>query len=219
MKNKLIELDDLKSLVKDDMTVMISGFMGCGSPHKIIDKLIELGVKNLTLICNDTGLPDYGVGKMVVKKQFSKVMASHIGLNPESGRQLNNKETEFELVPQGTLVERIRSGGAGLGGFLTPTGFGTIVEEGKQIIEVNGQKYLLELPLRADIALLSAYIVDKKGNSYYRGSARNFAPVMAMACDTVIVEADQVVEVGEIQQEHIMTPHIFIDYIIDGGKN
>lgn len=219
MKNKLIELDNLKDLVKDDMTVMVSGFMGCGSPHKIIDKLVKLGVKNLTLICNDTAWPGYGVGKMVVTKQFSKIMTSHIGLNPESGRQLNNKETEFQLIPQGTLVERIRTGGAGLGGFLTPTGLGTAVEEGKQIIETNGQNYLLELPLKADVAIIGAHIVDKKGNCYYRGATRNFAPLMAMACETVIVEADNLVEVGEIQHENIVTPHIFVDYIIDGGKN
>ncbi|OOB80461.1 MAG: branched-chain amino acid dehydrogenase [Epulopiscium sp. Nuni2H_MBin003] len=201
------------------MTIMVSGFMGCGTPHKIIDKLVELGVKDLTLICNDTSWTHYGVGKLIVTKQFAKVKTSHIGLNPESIRQLNEKETDFELIPQGTLAERIRSAGAGLGGFLTPTGLGTVVQDGKKIIEVDGKEYLLELPLKADVALISAYMVDKKGNCYYRGSTRNFAPIMAMAADTVIVEADKVVEVGEIQQENVVTPHIFVDYIIDGEKN
>ncbi|WP_010168090.1 3-oxoacid CoA-transferase subunit A [Candidatus Epulonipiscium viviparus] len=216
---KIIEIDELKNLVKDSMTVMVNGFMGCGTPHKVIDKLLELGVKDLTLICNDTALADYGVGKMVTQKRFSKILASHVGLNPETAKQLNANETEVHLIPQGTLVERIRSGGAGLGGFLTPTGLGTVAEEGKQIIEVDGQSYLLELPLRADVALIGAHIVDKKGNCYYRGSTRNFGPVMATAADVVIVEADKIVEVGELTPESIVTPHIFVDYVIDGGAN
>ena len=218
MKNKLIQLDDLKYIVKDNMTVMVSGFMGCGSPHKIIDKLVSLGVKDLTLVCNDTGLIDYGVGKMVVNKQFKKIKATHIGLNAEAIRQLNEKETEFELIPQGTMAERIRSAGAGLGGVLTPTGLGTLVAEGKETIVIDGNEFLVEKPIKADIAIIGASKVDKKGNTYYSGSARNFGPIMATAADIVIVEADEVVEVGEINPEHVMTPHIFIDYIVDGGK-
>lgn len=218
MKNKIINLDNLNELVKDSMTIMVSGFMGCGSPHKIIDKLVELGVKDLTLVCNDTGFVDYGVGKMVVNKQFKKIQTSHIGLNPESIRQLNDKETEFELIPQGTLAERIRSAGAGLGGVLTPTGLGTLVAEGKDTIVIDGNEFLIEKPLKADIALIGASKVDKKGNTYYSGTGRNFAPLMATAADLVIVEADEVVEVGQINQEHVMTPHIFVDYIIDGSE-
>ncbi len=156
MKNKVIELDELSNIIKDGMTVMVSGFMGCGSPHKIIDKLVELDIKDLKLICNDAGLPEYGVGKMVVNKQFSQIQASHIGLNREAVRQLNAGETKFELIPQGTIAERIRCCGAGLGGVLTPTGIGTIVEEGKQIIEVDGQAFILEKPLRADVAIIGA---------------------------------------------------------------
>lgn len=218
MKNKVINLDNLNELVKDSMTIMVSGFMGCGSPHKIIDKLVELGVKDLTLVCNDTGFVDYGVGKMVVNKQFKKIQTSHIGLNPESIRQLNDKETEFELIPQGTLAERIRSAGAGLGAVVTPTGIGTLVAEGKETIVIDDKEYLIEKPIKADIAIIGASKVDEKGNTYYSGSGRNFGPIMATAADVVIVEADEVVKVGEIDQEHVMTPHIFVDYIIDGGK-
>lgn len=218
MKNKLIKLENLNEIVKDSMTVMVSGFMGCGSPHKIIDKLVELGVKDLTLVCNDTGFVDYGVGKMVVKKQFKKIQTSHIGLNPEAIRQLNDKETEFELIPQGTLAERIRSAGAGLGAVVTPTGIGTLVAEGKETIVIDDKEYLIEKPIKADIAIIGASKVDEKGNTYYSGSGRNFGPIMATAADVVIVEADEVVKVGEIDQEHVMTPHIFVDYIIDGGK-
>lgn len=218
MKNKVINLDNLNELVKDSMTIMVSGFMGCGSPHKIIDKLVELGVKDLTLVCNDTGFVDYGVGKMVVNKQFKKIQTSHIGLNPESIRQLNDKETEFELIPQGTLAERIRSAGAGLGAVVTPTGIGTLVAEGKETIVIDDKEYLIEKPIKADIAIIGASKVDEKGNTYYSGSGRNFGPIMATAADVVIVEADEVVKVGEIDQEHVMTPHIFVDYIVDGGK-
>ena len=218
MKNKLIKLENLNEIVKDSMTVMVSGFMGCGSPHKIIDKLVELGVKDLTLVCNDTGFVDYGVGKMVVNKQFKKIQTSHIGLNPEAIRQLNDKETEFELIPQGTLAERIRRAGAGLGAVVTPTGIGTLVAEGKETIVIDDKEYLIEKPIKADIAIIGASKVDEKGNTYYSGSGRNFGPIMATAADVVIVEADEVAKVGEIDQEHVMTPHIFVDYIIDGGK-
>lgn len=218
MKNKVIKLENLNKIVKDSMTIMVSGFMGCGSPHKIIDKLVELGVKDLTLVCNDTGFVDYGVGKMVVNKQFKKIQTSHIGLNPEAIRQLNNKETEFELIPQGTLAERVRSAGSGLGAVVTPTGIGTLVAEGKDTIVIDGKEYLIEKPIKADIAIIGASKVDEKGNTYYSGSGRNFGPIMATAADTVIVEADEIVKVGEIDQEHVMTPHIFVDYIVNGGE-
>lgn len=218
MRDKIIGLENLGELVKDSMTIMVSGFMGCGTPHKIIDELVKLGVKDLTLVCNDTGFLEYGVGKMVVNKQFKKIQATHIGLNPEAIRQLNDKETEFELIPQGTMAERIRSAGSGLGGVLTPTGIGTLVAEGKETIEIDGKEYLIEKPIKADIAIIGASKVDKKGNAYYSGSGRNFGPIMATAADVVIVEADEVLEVGEINPEHVMTPHIFVDYIVDGGK-
>lgn len=214
---KLVTIDDAANLVKDGMTVMIGGFMGCGSPHKIIDKLVERGVKDLTLICNDAGFPDYGVGKMVVKKQFKKIYASHIGLNPEAGRQMNEKETEIVLIPQGTLAERIRCAGAGLGGFLTPTGVGTLVQEGKEVVNVGGRDYLLELPLRADIAIVEACRADRMGNLQYHGSTRNFGEIMVTAADTVIAEVRETVAVGEIDPDYVHTPGIFIDYIAGGN--
>lgn len=214
MSSKFISLDRLGEFIKDGMVVHVGGFLACGSPLKIIDKVVELGIKNLTIVCNDTSFVDRGVGKWIANKQVKKAYVSHIGTNKESGRQLNEKETEFELVPQGTLAERVRAAGAGLGGILTPTGIGTIVEEGKQIIEVRGKKYLLEEPLQADVAILGASIADKKGNLWYEGSTQNFNPIMAMAADTVIVEAEKIVEVGEIEPENVATPHIFVDYII-----
>ena len=177
--------------------------------------MIELGVKDLTIVCNDTSFADKGVGKWIVSKQVKKVIASHIGTNPESGKQFNAGETEFELVPQGTLAERIRAAGAGLGGVLTPTGVGTTVQEGKQVLTVDGKEYILEKPIKADVAIIGATIADKKGNLWYEGSTRNFNPVMATAADVVIVEADKIVEVGEIKPEDVATPHIFVDYIVE----
>ncbi len=214
---KQITIDEAAKLVKDGMTIMIGGFMGCGSPHKIIDKLVESGVKDLTLICNDTGLVDYGVGKMVVAKQFKKIYASHIGLNPEAGRQMTEKEVEIVLVPQGTLAERIRSAGAGLGGFLTPTGVGTTVQEGKEVITVEGKEYLLELPLKADIAIVEAGRADKAGNLQYHGSTKNFCELMVTAADITIAEVREVVEIGEIDPDFVHSPGIFIDYIAGGN--
>ncbi|SHJ71969.1 butyryl-CoA:acetoacetate CoA-transferase alpha subunit [Anaerobranca californiensis DSM 14826] len=216
--NKIISLEQAADLVKDGMTVMIGGFLGCGSPHKIIDKLVEKGVKDLTVIANDTSTTEYGLGKLIKNKQIKKVITSHIGTNPETGRQMNEKEIEVELVPQGTLVERIRAYGAGLGGVLTPTGLGTIVEEGKEKIIVNGKEYLLELPLKGDIALIAGSKVDKKGNIYYEKTTRNFNPIMATAADIVVVEAKEIVEVGEINPNDVMTPGIFVDYIVGGEK-
>lgn len=216
--NKMISIEEAINHIKDGMTVMIGGFLGVGNPNKIIDALVEKGVKDLTLIANDTSFPEIGLGKLIVNKQIKKVIASHIGTNGETGRQMNAGETEVVLVPQGTLAEQVRAGGAGLGGFLTPTGIGTVVEEGKKKIEIDGKEYLLELPLRADVALLTGSIVDKKGNIYYNKSTRNFNPLMAMAADTVIVEAEKVVEIGEIDPNDVMTPGIFVDYIVGGEK-
>lgn len=215
---KIVNMEEAISHVQDGMTVMVGGFLGSGSPHKIIDALVEKGVKDLTLICNDTAFVDYGIGKMIATKQFKKVIVSHIGTNKETGRQMNEKETEVVLVPQGTLAEQVRAGGAGLGGILTPTGVGTLVEEGKQKMEIGGKTYLLELPLRADVALIFGNKVDKKGNIYFEGASRNFNTLMAMAADTVIIEAEEVVEVGGISPQEVVTPGIFIDYIVGGGK-
>lgn len=212
--NKFKSLDDVLNLIKDGQTIMVGGFLAVGTPEKLIDAIAKKGVKDLTIICNDTGYPDRGVGKLVINGQVKKVIASHIGTNPETGRRMNTGEMEVELCPQGSLAERIRSGGAGLGGVLTPTGLGTVVAEGKPVIEVDGKPYLLEKPLRADIALVGGSVVDKKGNVWYNKATRNFNPLIATAADTVIVEAEKVVEVGEIEPENVMTPHIFVNYIV-----
>jgi acetate CoA/acetoacetate CoA-transferase alpha subunit len=212
---KIVTLEEAMSHIQDGMTIMIGGFMAVGTPEKFMDALVEKGVKDLTIIGNDAGWPDKGIGKLVVNKQVKKIIASHVGLNPEVGRQMNAGEIECELVPQGTLAERVRAGGNGLGGILTPTGVGTIVEEGKEKITVDGKEYLLEKPLKADIALVGASISDKKGNLYYNKATRNFNPLMATAADVVIVGAEKVVEVGEIDGNDVMTPALYVDYIVE----
>ena len=216
--NKVKEIDEVMEYIKDGMTIMIGGFMGVGTPELFIDEMVKRGVKDLTIIGNDTGYPDRGIGKLIMNKQVKKVITSHIGLNPETGRQMNNKEIEVQLIPQGTLAEQIRCGGAGIGGFLTATGVGTIVEEGKQKIKIGDSEYLLELPLRADIALIRGSIVDKQGNVFYNGATRNFNPLMAAAADLVLVGAEEIVDIGELDPNHVMTPGIFVDYIVGGEK-
>lgn len=214
MKQKIVTIDEAISHVKDGMTVFIGGFLAVGTPEKLIDALIEKGVKNLTVIGNDTGYPDRGIGRLVCNNQVKKVIASHIGTNPETGRKMHSGEMEVELCPQGTLAERIRVGGNGLGGVLTPTGLGTIVAEGKEIIKVDGKEYILEKPLRADIALINGSIVDEFGNIVYAKTTKNFNPMMATAADTVIVFAEKLVKTGEIDPDHVMTSGIFVDYIV-----
>ena len=216
--NKIISAKEAADMVKEGMTIMVGGFLANGTPEAIVDALVEKNVKNLTLICNDTGFPDRGVGKMVVNKQFKKMIASHVGTNPETANQMNSGETEVVLTPQGTLAEKIRCGGNGLGGFYTPTGIGTEVAEGKEVRVLDGKEYLFETPLRADVALLKASVVDKKGNMIFNKTMKNFNPMMATAADLVIVEADKIVEVGEIDPEHVMCSGIFVDYIVGGDK-
>ncbi len=216
--NKIISIDEAVAKIQDGMTVMIGGFLACGTPEALVDALVKKGVKNLTIIANDTGFTDKGIGKLIVNKQVKKTIASHIGTNKETGNQMNSGEMEVELSPQGTLAERIRCGGAGLGGFLTPTGLGTIVQDGKEILTVDGAQYILEKPLKADVALLFGSKVDKKGNVYYNMATRNFNPLIATAADTVIVEAEEIVEVGELDPNVVMTPFIFVDYIVKGDN-
>ncbi|MEA4960606.1 CoA transferase subunit A [Lutispora sp.] len=216
--NKLISIDDAVNMIHDGMTIMVGGFLGCKNPFGIVDAIVEKGVKDITLIANDTAFPDIGIGKLIVNKQVKKLIASHIGTNKETGNQMNAGELEVELVPQGTLAERIRAAGAGLGGILTPTGLGTVVAEGKTIIEVDGKEYLLEKPLKADVALIVGAKVDKKGNIRYRKATRNFNPLMAAAAELVIVEADEIVEVGGIDPDDVMTPGLFVDYVVGGNK-
>lgn len=218
MKNKVISVNEAAEKVKDGMTIMVGGFLANGTPESIIDALVASNVKNLTLICNDTGFPDKGVGKMVVAKQFKKMIASHVGTNPETANQMNSGQTEVVLTPQGTLAEKVRCGGNGLGGFYTPTGIGTEAELGKEKKVINGQEYIFETPLRADVAILKASVVDKKGNMVFNKTMKNFNPIMATAADLVIVEADKIVEVGEIDPDHVMCSGIFVDYIVGGNK-
>ncbi|HEL0690466.1 TPA: CoA transferase subunit A [Streptococcus equi subsp. zooepidemicus] len=214
--NKRISMEEAVNLVKDGDTIMVGGFMTNGSPERLIDALVAKGVKHLTLICNDAGFPDKGVGKMVAQHQFRKIIASHIGLNKEAGRQMTAGETVIDLVPQGTLAERIRAGAYGLGGFLTPTGIGTLVEEGKQKLQVNDKDYLLELPLKADVALIFADKADELGNLCYKGSENNFNQVMAANAEITIVEARDIVPVGAIEPIAVQTPGIFVNYLVEG---
>ncbi len=216
--SKVVSLETLKNLFKDDMTIMIGGFLGCGTGEILIDSLIESGAKNLTIIGNDTSFVDKGIGRLIVNNQVKKVIASHIGTNAETGRLMNEGKLEVELSPQGTLIERVRAGGFGLGGILTPTGVGTLVEENKEKITVDDKEYLLELPLRADIALVKGSLVDTFGNTVYKGTTKNFNPMIAMASDLVIVEAEEVVEAGSLDKEMIMTPGVVVDYIIKEAK-
>jgi acetate CoA/acetoacetate CoA-transferase alpha subunit len=212
---KIITVDEAAEHIKDGMSVMIAGFMGCGNPHSVIDALVRRNAKELTIICNDAAWPGFGLAKLITNKQVKKLIATHVGLNKEVGQKMNSGELEVELIPQGTFAERIRCGGNGMGGFLTPTGLGTLVAEGKQVINLNGRDILLELPLRADAALLVGYKVDRNGNVWYKGNTRTFNVVMATAADLVIVEADNIVELGEIEPENVVTQGIFIDYIAD----
>lgn len=214
--SKLISIEEVKTLIKDGDVLAVGGFMANGSPEAIIDAFVEKGVKDLTLICNDAGFPDRGVGKMVAGKQFKKIMASHIGLNKEAGRQMNEGETEIELIPQGTLIERIRCGAFGLGGILTPTGVGTLVEEGKQKITVDGRDYLLETPLKADVAIVYADLADEYGNLIYKGSENNFNHLMAGNAKVTIVQAKKIVPVGELDPNQIYTPGVFVNYLVQG---
>lgn len=214
---KLISYSEAAAKVKDGMTVMIGGFLGHGTPEGIIDELVKSGVKDLTLIVNDSGFPDKGCGKLVSNRQVKKLIVSHIGTNPDSGKMMNSGEMEIEFSPQGTLAERIRSGGSGLGGVLTPVGLGTVIEEGKETIQVDGKKFLLEKPLRADVALVRASIGDEWGNLTYKGTMQNFNPLMAMAADTVIAEVDDMVAVGSLSCECVHTPYIFVNFIVNAN--
>lgn len=213
MKQK-ISPEQAASQIKDGSVLMIGGFLGVGSPLKLIDALVAKGVKDLTIICNDTATPDKGLGKLVANNQVKKVITSHIGTNPVTIDKMNANELEVEFSPQGTLAERVRAGGAGLGGVLTPTGLGTVVAEGKSIINVDGKDFLLEKPLRADFALIGASVSDEDGNLVYKGTSQNFNPLMATAADTVIAEPLQIVSTGTISPELVKTSAILVDYLI-----
>jgi acetate CoA/acetoacetate CoA-transferase alpha subunit len=212
---RTIALQEAVEMIPDGASLMIGGFLGVGSPERVIDELVRQRKRDLTVIANDTATPAVGIGKLVTAKLVRKAIVSHIGTNPETQRQMIAGEIEVELVPQGTLVERIRAGGHGLGGILTPTGVGTAVEEGKRKLVVDGKDYLLETALRAGFALVNAFLADYLGNLYYALTGRNFNPVIAMAADTVIVAADNIVPVGVIAPDHVVTPAPLVDYLVD----
>jgi acetate CoA/acetoacetate CoA-transferase alpha subunit len=214
---RTILLEKAVELIPDGASIMIGGFMGVGTPERVIDELLRQGKRDLTVIANDTAMPGVGIGKLVDARALRKAIVSHIGLNPETQRQMIAGEMEVDLVPQGTLIERIRAGGFGLGGILTPTGVGTVVEEGKRRIEVDGKDYLLEIALKADFALVQAFLADGTGNLIYALTARNFNPVIAMAGGTVIVAAEHIVPTGVIPPDHVMTPAPIVDYLIANG--
>jgi len=220
IKKPVISAMEAAAKVKTGDTVLVGGFLACGSPHTIIQALKAAGTGDLTLVCNDTATLDLktetinGVAHLVASKQFKRIITSHIGLNQETQRQMNEGETQVDLVPQGTLAEQIRAAGAGLGGFLTPTGIGAEVEEGKQVITIKGRPYLLELPLRGNIAFIKAKLADKAGNLIYSQTARNFNPIMATATDLVIAEVEEIVEIGALDPDAIHTPSIFVDFLV-----
>jgi acetate CoA/acetoacetate CoA-transferase alpha subunit len=201
-------------MIPNGSSLMIGGFMAVGTPERIVDEIVRQKKRDLTVIANDTAMPDKGIGKLVKARLLRKAIVSHIGLNPETQKQMMAGELEVELVPQGTLIERIRAGGYGLGGILTQTGLGTPVENGKKTVEVDGRSYLVETALQADFALVQAFLADYLGNLSYALTARNFNPVIAMASRTVIVAADNIVPIGVMSPDHVMTPAPLVDFLV-----
>ncbi len=211
---KTVSVADAVALIPKGAKLMIGGFMGVGTPERLIDELVRQNKGDLTVIANDTALPGRGIGKLVDAGLVSRTIASHIGLNPETQKQMIAGKMAVDLIPQGTLIERIRAGGSGLGGVLTPTGVGTVVEEGKQKVQVDGKTYLVETALRAEFALIDAFLADYLGNLSYALTARNFNPVIAMAADTTIVTAEHIVPIGLIAPDHVVTPAPLVDYLV-----
>jgi acetate CoA/acetoacetate CoA-transferase alpha subunit len=214
---KTVSSEEAVSIIPNGATVMIGGFMGVGTPERLIDEIVRQGKRNLTVIANDTASPGRGIGKLVDAGLINRTITSHIGLNPETQKQMIAGKIAVDLVPQGTLIERIRAGGFGLGGVLTPTGVGTVVEEGKQKVQVNGATYLVETALHAEFALIDAFLADYLGNLSYALTARNFNPVIAMAADITIVTADHIVPVGLIAPDHVVTPAPLVHYLVTNG--
>ena len=210
-----LSADAAAALIPDGSVCLIGGFMAVGSPHRLIDAMVRRGVKNLTIVANDTAMPGKGIGKLITCGAVRKVIASHIGLNPETQKKMISGELEVELVPQGTLVERIRAGGVGLGGVLTATGIGTLVEEGKQIVEVDGKPYLLEKPIKGDFALIGCKQADYYGNLEYSLTAHNFNPIRALAGKQVIAEPHHIVPVGVISPDDVKTPGVLVNHLIE----
>jgi 3-oxoacid CoA-transferase subunit A len=216
MNKVLKSADEAVALIPDGATIMVGGFGLCGIPENLIAALHRRGVTGLTVISNNAGVDDFGLGILLQTRQVRKMISTYVGENQEFERQFLSGEMEVELVPQGTFAERIRAGGAGIGGFLTPTGYGTIVAEGKETRVIDGRSYVFEMPLRADFALVKAYRGDPLGNLVYRKTARNFNPMMATAARVTIAEVERLVEPGAIGAETIATPGIFVRYILQG---
>ena len=218
---KFISAQEAAAHVKDGMSIMIGGFLGCGSPHHIIDELVKYNRRDLTIITNDAPYPKYGLSKLIDNHQVKRLIATHVGMNQNVADQMNTGELEVNLIPQGSLAEMVRAGGGGLGGVITPTGLGMLDETENPLIHgrisIDGREYLIMKPVRADVALICGYRVDRAGNVWYKGTARNFNHLMATAADLVICEADHVVEPGEIEPENVVTQGIFVDYVVDGG--
>jgi acetate CoA/acetoacetate CoA-transferase alpha subunit len=211
---KVISLQQAIEMIPNGASLMVGGFMGVGTPEPLIDEIVRQEKRNLMVIANDTAMPGRGIGKLISAGLLDRVVASHIGLNPATQQQMIAGKLAVELVPQGTLIERIRAGGFGLGGVLTPTGVGTVVEEGKRKVEIDGKDYLIETAIRADFALVQAFLADYSGNLTYALTARNFNPVIAMAADTVIVAAEHIVPVGVIAPDHVVTPSPLVDFLV-----
>jgi acetate CoA/acetoacetate CoA-transferase alpha subunit len=214
---KTVSVEEAIAMIPNGATVMVGGFMGVGTPERLLDEMVRQRKSELSIISNDAAMPGKGVGKLFDAALVSMLTASHIGLNPNAQKQMMANEIAIDLVPQGTLVERIRAGGCGLGGVLTPTGVGTIVEGGKRQVEIDGKPFLLETALRSDFALIHAFLADYLGNLTYALTARNFNPVMAMAADTVIVTTEHIVPVGVIAPDHVVTPAPLVDYLVANG--
>ena len=217
MKNdmKAHKVEEAAALIPDGSVLLIGGFMAVGTPSRLIDALVARRAKNLTIVSNDTAAPGKGIGKLISAGAVAKAIVSHIGLNPDTQKKMLSGEIEVELVPQGTLVERIRAGGVGLGGVLTATGIGTPVEEGKEIVEVDGRRFILERPIRGDFALIAAHKADYFGNLEYSLTAQNFNPIMALAADIVIAEPQVIVPVGVIPPDTVKTPGVIVDYLLE----
>ena len=227
-KKPVLTASEAAKLIPDGATVMCGGFLGCGQALAIVKELVKLGTKDLTLIANDMGRAVgpmgeefFGIAELIHNHQVKRVIATHVGMTPEVGEQMNAGTLEVNLIPQGTMAECIRAGGAGLGGVLTPVGNDTLIEQsplflGKQTI--NGREYLLMAPIHADFALLGTYKCDEAGNCWYKGTMRNFNTVMATAADTVIAESEYLVPIGEIEPENIHTYGMTVDYIVEGEK-
>ena len=214
---KAVSAEEAIAMIPNGATVMVGGFMGVGTPERLLEELVRQRKSGLVLICNDAAVPGKGIGKLIDAALVSRMTASHIGLNPKAQQQMMAKQIAIDLIPQGTLAERIRAGGCGLGGVLTPTGVGTTVSEGKRQIEIDGKQFLLETALRAEFALVHAFLADYSGNLAYALTARNFNPIMAMAADTVIVTTDHIVPIGVIAPDHVVTPAPLVDYLIANG--